>query len=241
MREQLYACEPTYLKRSLETIANATEVEIKLAAQMFPNGYDDDDEEDTDSVYSVDGDVAHIAITGELSMRGPSPIARLFGMQGTSYQSIIKALDKADADPAVKSVALDVNSPGGDILGMGDVWQRVDQLAKPSIAINHGMMASAAYTISSACDEIVATSPACMTGSCGVMIAAVDDSAAEKASGYRSVTIRSANAPKTLDQYKASHGPGCGCCAPGKPSRLVKKTRAGSKSFPTARPWMISH
>jgi hypothetical protein len=52
---------------------------------------------------------------------------------------------------------------------------------------------------------------------------------------------RSANAPKTLDQYKASHGPGCGCCSPGKPSRLVKKTRAGSKSFPTARPWMISH
>ena len=24
---------------------------------------------------------------------------------------------------------------------------------------------------------------------------------------------RSANAPKTLDQYKASHGPGCGCCS----------------------------
>jgi len=38
-----------------------------------------------------------------------------------------------------------------------------------------------------------------------------------------------------------SHGPGCGCCSSGKPSRLVKKTRAGSKSFPTARPWMISH
>jgi len=52
---------------------------------------------------------------------------------------------------------------------------------------------------------------------------------------------RSANAPKTLDQYKASHGPGCGCCSSGKPSRLVKKTRSGAKSFPTARPWMISH
>ena len=24
---------------------------------------------------------------------------------------------------------------------------------------------------------------------------------------------RSANAPKTVDQYKASHGPGCGCCS----------------------------
>jgi len=51
---------------------------------------------------------------------------------------------------------------------------------------------------------------------------------------------RSANAPKTVDQFKASHGPGCGCCST-KPSRLVKRTRSGAKSFPTARPWMISH
>jgi putative FmdB family regulatory protein len=51
---------------------------------------------------------------------------------------------------------------------------------------------------------------------------------------------RSASAPKTLGEYKASHGPGCGCCST-KPSRLVKQTRSGAKSFPTARPWMISH
>ena len=51
---------------------------------------------------------------------------------------------------------------------------------------------------------------------------------------------RSANAPKTLAEYKASHGPGCGCCST-KPARPVKKTRSGGKSFPTARPWMISH
>ena len=51
---------------------------------------------------------------------------------------------------------------------------------------------------------------------------------------------RSASAPKTVGEYKASHGPGCGCCST-KPSRLVKRTRTGAKSFPTARPWMISH
>ena len=38
---------------------------------------------------------------------------------------------------------------------------------------------------------------------------------------------RSANAPKTLGEYKASHGPGCGCCSTGKkkPARLVTKTK----------------
>ncbi len=51
---------------------------------------------------------------------------------------------------------------------------------------------------------------------------------------------RSSQAPKTLGEYKATHGPGCGCCAPSALSRLTK-TKNGAKSFPTARPWMISH
>ncbi|MCX7321475.1 MAG: zinc ribbon domain-containing protein [Hyphomicrobiales bacterium] len=38
---------------------------------------------------------------------------------------------------------------------------------------------------------------------------------------------QSRNGPKTMAQYK--------------PSRLVKKSATGAKSFPTARPWMISH
>lgn len=54
---------------------------------------------------------------------------------------------------------------------------------------------------------------------------------------------RSRHAPMTLDQYKSTkHGAGCSCCSTSKkPSRLVQRGRNGSKSFPTARPWMISH
>ena len=33
------------------------------------------------------------------------------------------------------------------------------------------------------------------------------------------------------------HAPGCGCCSTAKPSA----TPAAAKSFPKARPWMISH
>jgi putative FmdB family regulatory protein len=51
---------------------------------------------------------------------------------------------------------------------------------------------------------------------------------------------RSANAPKAIGEYNVSHGPGCGCCSI-KPSRLVKRSRSGAKSFPSTRPWMISH
>ncbi len=55
------------------------------------------------------------------------------------------------------------------------------------------------------------------------------------------INERSRHAPRTLEQYKASHGPGCGCCSGKKASRLMTKTKGGAKGFPTARPWMISH
>jgi hypothetical protein len=51
---------------------------------------------------------------------------------------------------------------------------------------------------------------------------------------------RSAHAPQTLTSLKASHGAGCACCS-GKLSRMTRRGKDGSKSFPTSRPWMISH
>ena len=52
---------------------------------------------------------------------------------------------------------------------------------------------------------------------------------------------RSKSAPKTVGEYKASHGANCGCCSGKRPSRLTTRTKSGAKGFPTARPWMISH
>ncbi|MGQ3671499.1 FmdB family zinc ribbon protein [Xanthobacter sp. TB0136] len=61
-----------------------------------------------------------------------------------------------------------------------------------------------------------------------------------------STNERSSNAPMSVGEYgektarAKSHGSGCGCCAP----RMQSRTRVGpggAKSFPSARPWMISH
>jgi putative FmdB family regulatory protein len=51
---------------------------------------------------------------------------------------------------------------------------------------------------------------------------------------------RSAHAPRSSAQSGHAHGAGCSCCS-GTSKRLVKRGKGGSKSFPTARPWMISH
>ena len=49
---------------------------------------------------------------------------------------------------------------------------------------------------------------------------------------------RSANAPAVRSSLKAAHGAGCGCCATSN-SKLRHKSAA--KSFPSRRPWMLSH
>jgi putative FmdB family regulatory protein len=51
---------------------------------------------------------------------------------------------------------------------------------------------------------------------------------------------RSAHAPRTLSSSKGSHAAGCSCCT-GKSSRMTLRGKNGSKSFPSSRPWMISH
>lgn len=48
---------------------------------------------------------------------------------------------------------------------------------------------------------------------------------------------RSAHAPKST----RTHGANCSCCSGGRIGRKTKVGADGSKSFPTARPWMISH
>jgi putative FmdB family regulatory protein len=51
---------------------------------------------------------------------------------------------------------------------------------------------------------------------------------------------RSADRPRTLSSMRDSHGAGCSCCS-GRSSRLLKRGKGGTKSFPSSRPWMISH
>lgn len=56
---------------------------------------------------------------------------------------------------------------------------------------------------------------------------------------------RSAHAPKVSRKGEreagSKHGPGCACCKPGAASARTRVAQDGSKSFPSKRPWMISH
>jgi hypothetical protein len=102
----------------------------------------------------------------------------------TSYEGIAAQLRAAGSDPEVRSVLLDISSPGGEAAGMAglaDLIRSVRQ-TKPVTAFVNDMAASAAYGIASAANEIV-ISPTSTVGSIGVVMLHADRSGELAAQG----------------------------------------------------------
>ena len=89
---------------------------------------------------------------------------------GTSTDRWGREFDQLVADPEVGSIVLDVDSPGGVIYGVPELAAKVFAArgSKPIVAVANSVMASAAYYIASAADEI-SVSLSCDVGSIGVM------------------------------------------------------------------------
>ena len=118
--------------------------------------------------------VAVIPIIGSLVNRG----AWIGANSGAvSYEGIAAQLDDAARDPEVKTIILDIDSPGGEAAGMAGIAAliRAVNAAKPVIASVNDMAASAAYGIASQCSRIV-ISPTSTVGSIGVVMMHADRS-----------------------------------------------------------------
>ncbi len=96
----------------------------------------------------VAGEVAQINIEGVLTEK-PDCFALMFGDGNTTYASIREALASADADPNVKSIVLNVDSPGGSVHGLFETLAALEATQKPITSIA-SLAASAAYAIVSA-------------------------------------------------------------------------------------------
>ncbi|PBC02690.1 S49 family peptidase [Mesorhizobium sp. WSM3860] len=116
--------------------------------------------------------VGIITITGSLVNRG-AWIGASSGL--TSYEGIGFQLKSAAADPAVRSVILDMHSPGGEAVGAFETAAFVRNLAakKRTVAVVNGMAASAMYAIASGANEIVTTETG-ISGSIGVVLLHAD-------------------------------------------------------------------
>lgn len=94
---------------------------------------------------------------------------------GCDCNDVAAALDLAAKSPAVQSVILDFNSPGGTVTGIPELGRKIAAFDKPIFAFTEVECCSAAYWLASQTDAIFAT-PSSVLGSVGVYLALLDES-----------------------------------------------------------------
>ena len=144
----------------------------------------------------MQGSVAVLPLHGIIAHRARM-VDDLSGPGGTSTESFAQGLRAALADPDVKSVLIDVDSPGGSAFGVQELADeiRASRGRKPIVAVANSMAASAAYWLATAADELVVT-PSGLVGSLGVFSAHEDVSKQLEQEGVK-VTLISAGEYKT--------------------------------------------
>lgn len=119
--------------------------------------------------------VAIIPVHNYLSYRYDEVMDDFYG--NTSYEQIRTGFQEALADPAVKVIVFDINSPGGEVDGLFDLVDEIFSArgAKPIYAVFNESGFSAAFAIASAADKryISRTGSA---GSVGVVTIHLDQS-----------------------------------------------------------------
>jgi len=188
--DSIWLCEIEYLRSYCDRVLAAEPESEQAAIAYFA------DRPPERQILTVEGDTATIDIRGTLTNR-PSMIGMFLGFASTSYNDLQAAIETIKADESIKTVRLAVDSPGGNLSGLDETWMAFRELAKNRalVAENRGMMASAAYWLATAADQIFATSPAAETGSIGVYLLATDYSKMDAARGIKNIRIVSKNAP----------------------------------------------
>ena len=85
----------------------------------------------------------------------------------TFSDDVISQLDHAQSDNRIKAVILEINSPGGTVVGSREISTAIENFDKPVVSWLRENAASGAYWIAASTDHIVAD-PATITGSIGV-------------------------------------------------------------------------
>lgn len=116
---------------------------------------------------SVRNGVAIVPITGPV-FRYANLFTQISG--ATSLEVLARDFTAAVDDPAVKSIVLNIDSPGGQANGIAEFAALVRAAKKPVTAYVDGMAASAAYWIAAAADRIVMSKTG-MAGSIGAAMA----------------------------------------------------------------------
>lgn len=140
------------------------------------------------------GSVALIPVYGVISHR-MNLLSDFSG--GTSVEKLTAQFRQAIADPNVKAIVMDIDSPGGAVDGVPELAEEIlnARSQKKIVAVSNTMAASAAYWLACCASELVCT-PSGSVGSIGVFAAHEDVSKAMEIEGVK-VSLVSAGKYKT--------------------------------------------
>ncbi|WDG74370.1 S49 family peptidase [Pseudomonas chlororaphis] len=157
--------------------------------------------EDTRKVTMRNG-VAVVPVVGPI-FRYANLFTEISG--ATSTQILATDIQRALDDPKVRSIVLNIDSPGGVASGINELAEMIyaGRARKRIVAYIGGIGASAAYWIASAASEIV-IDEASLAGSIGVVVEAVVEN--EKVSGRTRYQIVSRNAPNKRPDLNTEEG-----------------------------------
>jgi HK97 family phage major capsid protein len=142
-----------------------------------------------ESKKSVGGTVAVLPMFGTMSRR----MGMLGAMSGgLSVETFSKAFQELVDDESISAIVIDVDSPGGSVYGIEELSQQIfdARSKKRIIAVADQLMASAAYYVASAADELV-VSPSGEVGSIGVIAIHFDHSEQLEEEGIKVTIIKS--------------------------------------------------
>src|SRR3989338_6818866 len=91
-----------------------------------------------------------------------------FFESATASSETIKFIEKADKNPSIKAIILEINSPGGSAVASEEIANAVKKTNKTTVAWIREIGTSGAYWIASSSDHIVASRMS-VTGSIGVI------------------------------------------------------------------------
>lgn len=177
------------------------EIELFLRSKIHGEPLAWDDEGDRrhspnagprDGVQMV-GRIALVPVFGVLAQR-MNLMSSMSG--GTSTEALGATIDNLVADRGVKSIVLNIDSPGGSIFGIPELADKMLRAReeKRIVAVANSTAASAAYWLASQASEIAVT-PSGRVGSIGVIAAHTDESKAEEMAGVKTTYI-------TAGEYK---------------------------------------
>lgn len=184
LASQYWALEPNYLRTMAGAIANwaagnaptpevMADIEAAQTARVARSKANS----------SVGGGIAVLPLYGLISQRA-SMMDDICGAGGTSTERFTQAFRDAMADDSVSGIIIDIDSPGGSVFGVADLYDEIMQArgVKPVYGFVNSLCASAAFWIGSACSQLIAKQGS-MTGSLGVYTGHENISEAMKMAG----------------------------------------------------------